>query len=139
MSAKQSHVQRGWAGDSVGEHAPTPTTNLYVSLLVVFIMTQFWGDKAPRTPVVLIIAMSPVIRAAYIFVCMHLCVLIMRQSNNHFSVTQRCCRHAVFVFGHLQLESLSLIALDTLPYCLICLTHCGQSGALFPYFARRYP
>lgn len=78
-------------------------------------MTQFWGDKAPRTPIVPIIAMSPVNRAACIFVCVHPCILIMGQPNNPFSVKQRCRRHAVFAFAHLLLESLSLIALDTLP------------------------
>lgn len=102
-------------------------------------MTQFWGDKAPRTPIVLIIAMSPINRAATIFACVHLCILIMGQPNNPFSVTRRCCRHAVFAFAHLLLESLSLIAFDTLPGRELshpmCLTHCEQSGALFPYFA----
>ena len=103
-------------------------------------MTQIWWDKAPRTPVVFIIAMSPINRAACIFVCMHLCILIKGQPNNPLSVTQRCCRHAVFAFVHLLLESFSLIALDTL-HCKelshpFCLTYCGQGGALFPYFAQ---
>lgn len=130
-------MQRGWAGDSVRKHKDPPPQFPLFSLLVVFNHDPVLGGQSPSHPCCAY--MSPINRAACIFVCVHPCILITGQPNNPFFVTQRCYRHAVFAFAHLLLESLSLIALDTLP-CRelshpICLTHCGQSGALFPYFA----
>lgn len=94
------------------------------SLFWFHFMTQFWGDEAPCTPVL-------INRAVYFSVRSIVC-------NDHQATQQFFFWWHTSVADTLPLPLLEG-ALDTGP-CTgpsppICRTPCGQRGALFPYFS----
>lgn len=86
---------------------PAPRSQFVCSFLYspsswFLILTHFQGDKTSRTPIVPVIAVSPINWTAPVLVRVHPCTLITGQPNNPSLGPERCCRHAVLVlYPHL--------------------------------------